>query len=231
MMAVANLAEADQVLAYSGDKADALEVEWMNFIGGPSLEILSGYVDQAHEGSLIPFEGTMGDFVTAEEAASRYANLAEWYRLRGHFWVGTGPYFLDDVFLVEKTCTLKHNPYYIDPSDKWAGFAEPKLAEVSIEGPGIVAIGEEAAFDVFVTFAGEAYPANEISEVKYLLFDAAGEIVEVGNATAVAEGQYLVTLSADTTGMLVAGANKLEVAVLAIPVSVPAFSTLEFVTE
>ena len=231
MMAVANLAEADQVLAYSGDKADALEVEWMNFIGGPSLEILSGYVDQALEGSLIPFEATMGDFVTAEEAANRYANLEEWYRLRGHFWVGTGPYFLDDVFLVEKTCTLKHNPYYIDPSDKWAGFAEPKLAAVDIDGPGIVAIGEEAVFDVFVTFAGAAYPQNEISEVKYLLFNAAGEIAEVGTALAVAEGQYSVTLSADTTGMLEAGANKLEVAVLAIPVSVPSFSTLEFVTE
>ena len=231
MMAVANLAEADGTLAYSGDKADALEVEWMSFIGGPSLEILSGYLDQSIAGTLIPFEATLGDYITAEEAADRYANLAEWYRLRGHFWVGTGPYFLDDVFLVEKTLVLKHNPYYPDPSDKWAGFAEPKLAEVAIDGPGLVAIGEPAAYDVFVTYGGEVYPAAEISEVKYLLFDATGELVEVGNAEEVTDGEYLLTLSGETTALLVTGANKLEVVVLAILVSIPSFSTLEFVTE
>jgi peptide/nickel transport system substrate-binding protein len=230
-IAIANMAEADGTLAYTGDKADTLEVEWMNWIGGPSLEIMSGYLDQAAEASLIPFEATLGDYITAEEAADRYANLAEWYKDHGHFWVGTGPYYLDDVFLVEKTCSLKHNPYYIDPSDKWAGFAEPKLADVDIDGPGIVAIGEEAVYDVYVTFAGAAYPMNEIMEVKYLLFDAAGEVVEVGTAEAVVEGQYSVTLSADTTGALEAGANKLEIAVLSKVVSVPAFSTLEFVTE
>jgi peptide/nickel transport system substrate-binding protein len=231
MMAVSNLAEGEGMLAYSADKADALEVEWMSFIGGPSLEILSGYLDQAAAESYIPFEATLGAYITAEEAASRYANLQAWYADHGHFWVGTGPYYLDAVFLVEKTATLKQNANYVDLSSKWSGFAEPKLAEVAIDGPGRVTIGEEASYDVFVTFAGEPYPMNEISVVKYLLFDATGEIVEVAEASAVEDGYYTFTLSADTTAMLAAGSNKLEVAVVAIPVSIPSFSSLEFVTE
>ena len=69
------------------------------------------------------------------------------------------------------------------------------------------------------------------SFVKYLLYGADGTIVEVATAEAVEDGLYRVTLSAETTGALAAGSNKLEVAVVAIPVSIPSFSTIEFVTE
>ena len=34
-------------LAYSDDKATAKKIEWTNFVGGPSLDILSKYLDQA----------------------------------------------------------------------------------------------------------------------------------------------------------------------------------------
>ena len=37
----------------------------------------------------------MGAYITAEEAAARYAALKAWYTAHGHFWVGTGPYYLD----------------------------------------------------------------------------------------------------------------------------------------
>jgi peptide/nickel transport system substrate-binding protein len=231
MIAVGNLAEADEALAYSGDKADALEVEWMNWIGGPSLEILDGYLTQAATDTYIPYEPTLGAYITAEEAATRYANLQAWYAEHGHFWVGTGPYYLDSVNLVGKTATLKNYANYVDLSDKWAGFAEPKLAEVELDGPGRVTIGEEATYTVYVTFAGDPYPDDEIATVKYMLFDATGEIVEVLEATSVGGGAFEFTLSAETTGALPAGSNKLEVAVVVIPVSIPSFSSLEFVTE
>ncbi|MFW9817939.1 MAG: ABC transporter substrate-binding protein, partial [Candidatus Thorarchaeota archaeon] len=225
-MAVANLAEQNEELAYSADKSDTLEVDWMSFIGGPSLEILKKYMDQAQTDGYIPFEATMGQYVTAEEAELRYKNLEAWYDAHGHFWVGSGPYYLDEVFLVEKTLTLKHFDYFPDPSDKWAGFAEPKLAEVEIDGDSTVTAGAAASFTVFVDYGGAAYPADEISEVKYLLYDASGEIVDVGTADFVAEGEYGFTVTPAT-----AGAHKIEVAVLAIPVSIPSFSTFEFVVE
>ena len=39
----------------------------------------------------------------------RYANFKKWYEDHGHFWVGTGPYYLDQVFTTEKSLVLKNN--------------------------------------------------------------------------------------------------------------------------
>lgn len=231
MIAVSNMGEAANTLAYGKAKADDLEVPWMNFIGGPTLALLDGYLDEAIAASTVPFPEVFGAYVTAEEAATRYANLKAFFTEKGHFWVGTGPYILDKVFLVEKTATLVQNANYVDDSDRWSMFAEPKISVVEVEGPGIVSIGSETVFDVFVTYGGEAYAADEISIVKYLLFDATSALLEVGEAVYVSDGYYTVTLSAATTGALTAGANKLEVLVVAIPVSIPTFSSIEFVTE
>jgi peptide/nickel transport system substrate-binding protein len=231
MMAVANLAEADQALAYSADKSEELEVEWMNFLGGPSLEILSGYLDTALAESLVPYSATLGAYITPEEAAARYTNLKNFYTTYGHFWNGTGPYILKELFFVEKTLVLINNPNYPNLSDRWAGFSTPKLAEVVAEGETRVTIGDEALFDVYVTFEGDAYPADEISTVKYLLYDATNTLVEVGLAELVEDGHYTVTLSEETTAALAAGSNKLEVAAITIPCAIPSFSTFEFVTE
>lgn len=229
-IAIANLAEANGELAYSADKADSAQIEWTSFIGGPSLEILKAKLDQAAAESYIPYAATLGQYITAEEAAARYANLASWYGAHNHFWVGTGPYYLDKAFLVEKTATLKQFADYPDLSDHWARFGAPKIAEVEIDGAGQVAIGAEAAFDVFITFQGEAYPADEIKMVKYLLYDATGAVVSVGEATPVADGQYSVVIPADVTAKLAAGANKIEVAVVPLPVAIPTFQSFEFVT-
>ena len=203
----------------------------MNWIGGPSLEILSAKLDEAIAENYIPFESTFGQFVTADEAALRYANLKAFYEEYGHFWVGAGPYILKDVFQVEKTATLIHNPNFSDPADKWAMFSSPMVAELTLDGAGRVTIGEEAVFDVFVDFEGAPYPADQVTEIKYLLFDSNSNLVEVGAAEFVAEGQYQVTLSAATTGLLQAGANKLEVVSIVIPVAIPTIAAFEFVSE
>ena len=90
---------------------------------------------------------------------------------------------------------------------------------------------DEAAFEVYVEFEGAPYPSDEVLDVKYLVFDATGDIIEVGSAEFSAEGLYTFTLSAETTALLSAGAGKIEVAVVVVPVSIPAFSTFEFVAE
>lgn len=229
-IAIGNLADAAGELAYSADKADAAQIEWLSFIGGPSLEILKAKLDQAAAESYIPYAATLGQYITAEDAAARYANLSSWYDAHGHFWVGSGPYYLDQVFLTEKTATLKQFADYPDLSDHWARFGAPKVADVEIDGAGQVTIGEEASFDVFITFGGEAYPADEIKQVKYLLYDATGAVVAVGEATAAGDGQYTVVIPADVTANLEAGANKIEIAVVPLPVAIPTFQSFEFVT-
>ncbi|RMD67408.1 ABC transporter substrate-binding protein, partial [Candidatus Parcubacteria bacterium] len=189
------------------------------------------YLDQAAADSFIPYEPTLGQYVTAEEAAARWQNLSKWYEEKGHFWVGTGPFYLDKVFPLEKTVVLKRYDAYPDPSDKWLGFGEPKLATVSVEGPARVsASAGEATFDVYVTFKDEPYPADEISGVKFLLFDSNGEVVASGDAELVEDGHYTVTLGADVLSGLGVGANRLEVAVTSIRVSIPALESVEFLS-
>jgi peptide/nickel transport system substrate-binding protein len=225
------LAEEAGLLAFSAAKADTAQIEWMSYVAGPSLEILSDQLDAATAANHTPYTPTLGAYITPEEATERYANLNQWYAEQGHFWLGTGPFYVDKVFPVEGTLTLNRNENYPDPFTRWARFGEPKIAVVEVDGPGVVTIGEEAVYDVFVTYQDEPYPQDEIATVKWLLFDATGVLAASGDAEAVADGQYAVTLPADVTGNLEAGSNRLEVAVASLVVSIPSFDTLEFVTE
>jgi peptide/nickel transport system substrate-binding protein len=230
MTAVADMAEAAGELAYTSDKADAKKLEWTSFIGGPSLAILSKYLDEAAGESYIPYAPTLGQYITADEAKARYDNLKAWYTAHGHFWLGTGPYYLDKAFTTEKTLTLKHYDDYRDLADRWSGFGEPMLADATLDGPGQVKIGDQATFDISVTFKGDPYPQSEIKQVKYLLYDATGTVVGTGLATAVADGHYQVVLGSDMTSKLTAGSDKIEVAVVPLPVATPTFTSLDFVT-
>jgi peptide/nickel transport system substrate-binding protein len=220
-------AEADGRMTFTADKADLLGVEWMSYISGPSMEIFEEYVAANLAAPVIPYAPTLGQFVTAEEAAARYANIDAWYTARHHFWVGTGPFYLESVFPIEGSVTLARNENYPDAADKWARFTAPKIAVVDLTGPASVTIGQDATFDVFVTYEDAPYPQAEITGVKFLLFDATNNLVATGEATFVADGQYQVVLP--TTG-LAAGSNKLEVAVTSVVVSIPSFQSFEFVT-
>jgi peptide/nickel transport system substrate-binding protein len=229
-IALGYLAEANKELAFSADKAGALEVEWMNFISGPSLEILKKYLDQANSESFIPYAATLGKYITADEAKARYENLDKFYAEHNHFWVNSGPFVLDKVYPVEQTLTLTRYEAYPDNAAKWSRFGAPKIANVEVDGSGQVQIGSEALFDVYAEFNGEPYANADISDVKYLLFDSKGTLVNTGPAQALDDGHYQVTLPADVTSKLEAGSNKLEVVVVPSVVSVPSFASIEFVT-
>ncbi|HEX2698288.1 MAG TPA: ABC transporter substrate-binding protein [Anaerolineales bacterium] len=230
VLAVSDLAEAAGELAYSPDKADASKIEQMSWVGGPSLDILAKHLDEAEGESLIPYAPTLGQYITADEAKARYDNLKKWYTEHGHFWVGTGPYYLDKVFTTEKTLVLKNNPDFPDLADRWSSFSSPKLAVATVDGPAQVKIGDSPTFDVTVTLKnGDPYANSDVSAVKYLLYDATGAVVATGEATAAGDGHYQVTLGSDVTSKLVAGSDKIEVAVVPIPVAIPAYSSLDFV--
>ena len=229
VLAISNMAEANSELAYSADKSDLEQIERTSWVGGPSMEILAKYLDQAASESYIPYEPTLGQYVTKEEADARYASFQKWYDDHGHFWVGTGPYYLDKVFTTEKSLVLKNNNEFVDKADRWAAFSEPKLASIQLDGPAQANAGQEAVFDASVTFKDAAYPQADIQQVKYILYDATGTVVEIGNADFVSEGQYKVTLGAETTTKLPTGSARLEVAVVPIPVAIPAFTSLDFV--
>jgi peptide/nickel transport system substrate-binding protein len=224
-------AEAGGMLAFSADKAAALEVEQTSFIAGPSLEILKAQLDAAQEEGFIPFEATLGQYVTAEEVAARYDNLQEWVRRYGHFWVGMGPYYLQRAFPVEGTVILRHNPDYPDPATRWDRFTEAPIPEILVDGPGRVTMGQEATYDIYVTFQDEPSAVDDIDMVKYLVFDATGELAHVGEGQAVEDGHWQVVLAADMTGGLEAGSNRLAVIVVSKRAVIPVTETLQFVTQ
>ncbi len=225
------LVEANGEAAFSADKADALEVEWMSYIAGPTLELLKAQLDLAQEGNVIPYEPTLGQYITAEEATTRYANLQEWYRRYGHFWVATGPYFLQRAFPVEGTQILQYNPDYPDAATRWDRFAVAPIPEVMVEGDDRVTIGDEATYDVFVDFEGEPYAVADIAMVKFLVFDATGALAHVGDAEAVEDGLWQAVLGTDVTGALEAGSNQLAVIVVSKRALLPITETLQFVTQ
>jgi peptide/nickel transport system substrate-binding protein len=229
VLAISDMANASGELAYSADKADAKKIEQLSWVGGPSLDILAKHLDEAESQSYIPYAPTLSQFITADEAKARYDNLKKWYTAHGHFWVGTGPYYLDKVFTTEKTLVLKNNPDFPDLADKWASFSTPKLATAALDGPAQVKVGDAATFDVNVTFKDAKYANSDIKQVKYLLYDATGAVVSTGEATAAGDGHYQVALGADVTSKLAAGSDKIEVAVVPIPVAIPAYASLDFV--
>ncbi len=219
-------------LAFSTDKAGAKSVEWMSFIAGPSLDILKGWLATAAGENYIPYAPTMGTYVTADEATLRWKNLQSWVAVQGHFWLGTGPFYLDKAFPVEKTLTLNRYANYPDSASRWAGFGVPMIPVVTIDGPAQVTIGQAADYTVTITFQDQPYPADKVDQVKYLVFDANNALVTQGTATAGSNpGEYAVSLATDVTSKLVAGSNKLEVVTTSLAVSIPTITDFEFVAK
>jgi peptide/nickel transport system substrate-binding protein len=231
-LAIGNMADGAGELAYSTGKADLKEVEWMSFIGGPSLEILAKWLDTAIAENTIPYAPTMGTYLTAAEATARYAGLKAWFADKGHFWVGTGPYFLDAVDLNGFTASVKNNPEFPDLADRWAAFGVPPMGAAEVTGPAQVKIGEETVFTATITNrnTGDPYPSASVKQVKFLLYNDKGETVYVGLGVATAEeGVFSLTIPADIAAKLVAGTGSIEAAAVLFPVAIPAFSSLDYV--
>ncbi len=231
MIAVGLKAEAAGELAFSQAKAGTIEKEWMSYISGPSLEILKAKMDEAKTENYIPYAATLGQYVTAEEATARWANYAEFNRKWGHFWIGTGPYYLQRAFPIEGQVVLRNYPAYVDLADKWSAFGNPPIPVVDVEAPAIVTAGTDATFEVFISFEDKPYAAADLASVSFLAFNAEGGLAFKGEAEAVEDGLYKVVMSADDTSKFTAGASKLTIVVVSNLQSIPVFESVEFVVS
>lgn len=229
-LALGLLAEEKQLAAFSSTKADLLKVEHLSYIAGPTVAILNDQLTEALNLSYIPYLPTMGKYVLPSQAHDRYTNLKTWYTRRGHFWIGTGPYYLERAFPVEGTLILRNFPDYPDLADRWSGFAGAMVADVDVSGPARVTIGSDATFDIAVTFQGKPYLTDDLDNIKFLVLDAKNEVAYVGQAKALQDGKWQAALPKDVTSKLAAGSNKLEVIVVSKRVAVPSFGSVQFVT-
>ncbi|WP_043516463.1 ABC transporter substrate-binding protein [Halomonas sp. BC04] len=244
------LAEQRGELAFSSNKADRLQVDWMSLVAGPSLPVLERHLREARERGTRLYPEVLGEWLDDDEIATRYAALTEWHAERGHFWIGNGPFQLHSVHPVAGSVVLRRFADFPDPADKWLRFTTPMVPELTLDGPmvvesGRVAIGpvgngplaagdgegrEDAEFQLSVTFEGEPYPQEDIEQVQYLLFDGRGELARRGQAEARGEGQWRIALSEETLATLGVGANSLELAVTSRRVALPAFASHVFAT-
>lgn len=228
-LAIMFSAEATQETALSAAKASLLNIDWLSLISGPTLDVLKRHLDSLQASNQIPYANVLGQFVSAEEAAQRYANLNAWYEDKGHFWIGTGAFYLDSVHPIEGTAVLKRNEHYPDPADRWDIFAEPMFAEVEVEGPARIRQGQTARFDLWVTFNGEPYASDLLSDVSFLVVSSAGEVAVSATAEYVAEGLYEAVLTAEQTASLPVGASQIVGVVVPIPVAKPTMEPASFV--
>ena len=129
-IALGILAEEDLGLCFSQAKAAANTVEWMHFVDGPSLAVLEGYLDDVLDSGsgvygYIPFENVLGDYIDQSDALARYGNLDTWYTDKGHFWVGSGPYYVEDVDSVGQVMELGRHTTYPDDAARWFFTMDP----------------------------------------------------------------------------------------------------------
>jgi len=223
-------AELGGELAFSSNKADRLEVNWMSMVAGPSLAILERQLETARRSDYLPFPQVLNGLVREDEVAQRYAALDDWFRSRRHFYVGDGPFYLHAVYPVERSVVLRRDQDFPDSADKWQRFSKPEIPELELTGPMMVPWDQDADFSLRITFEGEPYAEEAIEQVQYLLFDGAGGLASQGEAQRRGNGAWRIGFSASQLADLGSGANSLEVAVISSRVALPASASHAFAT-
>jgi peptide/nickel transport system substrate-binding protein len=176
-------AEAARQLAFSAQKANQMGVEWTNYIAGPSLGILENWMNQSANEHYIPYQPTLGAYITQAEADARWANLQAWYAARGHFWLGTGPFYLAAADWDAKTLTLERYTAFPDPAGKWDAFAAPLP-------PYIVINHEGGAPGSYFNVTGSGFPPDSKAFIV-----ANGRLL--GEVTSNSSGEVAFTLATD----------------------------------
>ncbi len=222
----------EQNIGYTWTKAKATKVdgEWMNYIAGASLAVLEDALDASNATSYRPLLAS--EYVSVEEATERYSNLESWYDDKGHFWVTSGPYYLDQADFIAHIAVVKAFRDYQFKADRWAWLTTPPIPESSVELPEIVAgmsgtvvPGVNASFILTLSSDGEPYPNDRIDFVKYLVINSAGGVLVDGDAIAGAEGEWTITLNQSTTLKMMEGTYTLLTIALSKDVALP--GTLE----
>lgn len=179
--ALAAYAEKEELLAFSADKADTLGVPWTNYMSGYSLNILSNQLGFIAIDHYLPYPATMNAYLSESEVDLRWSNLAKWYATYGHFWVGNGAFYIDELLWNEKSLSLARFEAFPDPSDKWERFQEGSHSMLAVD------YSEGAPGSTF-TIVGQGYPPK--SEAKISV-----NFGEVGTTTTDSEGGLKFTFT------------------------------------
>jgi len=142
-IALAVLEEREGSMAFGEVKGSGTTHGWTNFISGTGiLGALDSRLDAtreltSYEDANLPYYGFIADQYNTRglegfdaEIGLRMENLRDWVDAKGHFWVGSGPLYLEAVDPAEKTVHLKRFEDYPDPADRWLFLLLPLDDEV-----------------------------------------------------------------------------------------------------
>ncbi len=230
-LAVGLMSEARGLSAFSQPKATEKGIDWLNYAAGPTLTQMATNLIEAQITNFLPYPNALGDYVKTPEIVARYANLSRFVSQYGHMYIGTGPYFVQNFDPLASIVVLNRFADYAFDLDRFLVFAEPKLANLSVTGPATVAIGSQAVYNIAITFQGEAYPANEIKTLGYIVLNAAGEIAFSGTGVVTGNGAATITLSAADTAKLIPGVSRLELIGTVKPVALMSTAYTTFVAQ
>lgn len=222
-------AEAAGEGAFSSSKAESAEIPWLDYVVDTE-GILSGQLAIWEMDRVIPYGPTLGEYIDQAELDHRIANLQNWFNEHGHYWIGTGPYFLETTDRTMGTLTLQRFMDHPDPDDRWDDYAEDPIPNVQVFGPGQFVLGGSTIFDIFITQgadaaqgqnhlqgiglrSGQPYSSENIERVDYLLF-VQNTVLLSGQADYIDEGHYQVVIDQSTASLLPSGVIQLEVIVV-----------------
>jgi peptide/nickel transport system substrate-binding protein len=215
--ALCNNVVSQQQVAWSLDQSDVWGVDMLDLVKGGSLPILKTAYDAIAPTNYIPPE--LAGLVSTSDATARWAAKGNWYDTMGHWWVSSGPYYVDSVTVDAYQITFKafrDYPFTADAFDNMITVQEPEVAFSSV--PANVVPGLGADFDLAVTVEGEPY---ENVDITYLLIDPSDEVMVSGTATDLGAGAFRVPITATDTSAMVAGTYKLLTLTVGAEYAVP----------
>lgn len=197
--------------AYSDTAAARYDVPWLSLVMSRDARLVDRTLRQFGQRHTIPsgvFQMGGRSLVTTDEADARYQAAQDWFDQYDHLVISNGPFFLARYDPPAQFAELDafRDPTYpftaadfdlgpppvlsIDPVDgATAGLGEDVSLDVSVQGPGTVAL-------------------------RYLLIDpATGAVVQEGTAAPAATGgTFTVSIGADVTAGLFPGLYRLDLA-------------------
>ncbi|NPA07064.1 MAG: ABC transporter substrate-binding protein [Chloroflexi bacterium] len=223
MLALGLRARATGQAAFSRTQADKDGVEWLNYIDGPSLAILQEQLDAAEAEAYVPY-AALRPFLRTRDVLARWENYRRWVERFGHFWIGMGPYRLEQVHGLQDGIVLGCNPDYRDPVDKWAHLRASPLPQARLLGP------KSGAFQIILTRDdGTAYPREDVDSVRFFFWQE-GRLLAQGEAEPLPDpAQTVYRVPIPDAVQDVNGAVTVEVAVLSRRVSMPVLISQTFV--
>ncbi|HEX9341622.1 MAG TPA: ABC transporter substrate-binding protein [Thermoplasmata archaeon] len=162
------------------------------------------------------------------EAATRWADLANFRTTYGHFFVSNGPYILTKVDEATLQTTMALDTSYPIAANAYDAFLVPRIPQISFAPPSLVLIGRPAQFEVKSTLQGGG--AYDLFDMTWLLVNpATGGVLYQGQPTKVAAGEYTITLTGTQTDALAAGAYELRTITVGKEAAVPVIVSQSFI--